>query len=171
MKKKGLKYFIVIQMFVIFLSACSNSIIIPDSSLRAEENSKIKGGVTIEEAMDYYLWEIEPSMGLRGNFFTGRYRIIDTIETSEKVTVYAWVISTWVDKKGNTISGGSGLHEIGFKKEGNSHIYENQQYIKVPEFPYVPQKVSDILSNDHGEIYSDLMSEIDKDIENYVKSQ
>ncbi|UNC91082.1 hypothetical protein [Candidatus Contubernalis alkaliaceticus] len=110
-------------------------------------------------------------MGRRGNFFTGRYRIIDTLETSSSVTVYAWVISTWVDTNGNTVSDGSSLCEIGFKKEDNLYIYENYYDIKVPEFPYVPQKVSDILSNDAGKIYNDLMAEVDKDIENYLNSQ
>ncbi|UNC91308.1 hypothetical protein [Candidatus Contubernalis alkaliaceticus] len=152
-------------------SCLRHSINTPENSLHTKENLKINGGKTLEEAMDYYLWEIKPSMGLRGNFFTGRYRIIDTLETSSSVTVFAWVISTWVDTNGNTVSEGSSICEIGFKKEDNLYIYENHYYIKVPEFPYVPQKVSDILSNDDGKIYSDLMAEVDKDIENYLNSQ
>ncbi|UNC91078.1 hypothetical protein [Candidatus Contubernalis alkaliaceticus] len=140
MRKRVSKYFVITIIFAFLLSACSNNINAPENSLHTEENLKINGGKTLEEAMDYYLWEIEPSMGRRGNFFTGRYRIIDTLETSSSVTVYAWVISTWVDTNGNTVSDGSSLCEIGFKKEDNLYIYENYYDIKVPEFPYVPQK-------------------------------
>lgn len=169
--KKVSKHFIIAILFVFLLSACSNSINTPENSLHTEDNLKLKGGKTFEEAMDYYLWEIEPSKYLRGDYFTGRYRIIDKVETSVSVTVYAWVLSEWVDTSGNSVSSGSGMYEIGFKKENNLYIYHNYNNIKAPEFPYVPQKVSDILSNDNGKIYSDLMAEVDKDIENYLNSQ
>jgi hypothetical protein len=40
--------------------------------------------------------------------------------------------------------------------------------IKIPEVPYVPQDVSDIVSNDGETIYAELMAEIEKDIQNYL---
>ena len=171
MKIKVSKYFIITIILAFLLSACSNRINTNDNSPHADENLSIEGGKTLEEAMDYYLWEKEPAKGPRGAYFTGRYRILDTVETSVSATVYAWIISTWVDTNGNTVSHTSAIYEISFLKEDNLYIYDNYYYIKVPEFPYVPQKVSDIFSNDDEKIYNDLMSEIDKDIEDYLNSQ
>jgi hypothetical protein len=133
-----------------------------------EYTSKINGGKTLEESMDYYIREIESSMGLSGAFFTGKYKIIDTEETSDMVNVYAQVVSRWVDTRGNTVSAESGVQRIGFKKENNLYIYKDFQAFKAAVTPYVPQKVSDTISNDGEKIYNDLIEEIEKDIEKYL---
>jgi hypothetical protein len=131
-------------------------------------NIEYNGGKTLEESMDYYIREIESSMGLSGAFFTGKYKIIDTEETSDMVNVYAHVVSRWVDTKGNTVSASSGVLRIGFKKENNLYIYKDSQDYKAAVPPYVPQKVSDIVSTDGEKIYNDLIEEIEKDIEKYL---
>lgn len=89
-----------------------------------DDNVKINGGKTIDEAMDYYIKEIESSIGSRGDFFTGKYKIIDTEDTSENVNVYFCIVSQWVDKSGNIVSGHSGVARVGFKKENNLYILE-----------------------------------------------
>lgn len=146
-----------------------NNVTLPNKDI--ENTEKIKGVKTLEEAMDYFIQEIEPSMGLSGAFFTGKYKIIDTEETSDILNVYAHVVSRWVDTNGDTVSDGSEVLRIGFKKENNLYTYKDFQVYKVAVTPYVPQKVSDIVSN-HGErIYHDLVKDIEKDIEKYLNAQ
>lgn len=134
-----------------------------------DNTARINGGKTLEEAIDYYIQEIESSMGLSGAFFSGKSKIIDTEETSGRVNVYAFVVSRWVDTRGNTVSDGSGVLRIGFKKENNLYLYKDFEEYKAIVTPYVPQKVSDIYSNDGKKIYNDLIEEIEKDIEKYLK--
>ncbi|TYQ14547.1 UNVERIFIED_CONTAM: hypothetical protein Cloal_0893 [Acetivibrio alkalicellulosi] len=158
-------------IFGVLLSACSNNInTLENSPAIEEDNVKINGGTTLDEAMEYYMRERELSKRLRGDFFTGKYKIVDTVETSESVNIYAWIVSMWVDKSGNSVSGGSNVYRIEFKKENNLYIYDNFETYKVLSTPYLPQKVSDILSNEQNKIFNDLNEEIDKDIENYLNS-
>lgn len=119
LKKNKYKCVAIIMTLVLLLSACvSKSNINIDSSqftedkeskiavtYISEENNdtkpnqdiddsgKIKGGKTLEESMDYYIQKIESSKGLTGDFFTGKYKIIDTEETSDRLNVYAHVVS------------------------------------------------------------------------------
>jgi len=179
MKKKFISCSILLMVVSVFLFGYSRDFyitkkptqIIENTSMPRDTNTKgdlIKGGSTLEQAMDYYLWQIEPSMGQRGEFYTARYRILAAEETPENVIVRAWVVSKWIDSRGNTASEGSGLYEINFKIENNLYIYESMRNIKIPEVPYVPQDVSDIVSNDGETIYAELMAEIEKDIQNYL---
>ena len=184
MIKKVWKYFTLAVILVILLPSCSNKIntlrnspqitdeILP--RVTEDDNVKINGGKTIDEAMDYYIKEIESSIGSRGDFFTGKYKIIDTVDTSENVNVYSCIVSQWVDKSGNIVSGRSGLVRVRFEKENNLYIYENREFYDHFEnynYPDIPQKVNDILSNNVETIFNELNIEIDKEVENYVNSQ
>ena len=132
-----------------------------------KENSS-NGATILQQAMDYFLWEIEPSMGQSGEFYTGRYRILSAEEKPENVIVYAWVVSKWIDSKGRIVSGGSGIYEIFFAIENDLYIYEFMRNIKIPEDPYIPRGVSDIVRNDGEAIYAELKAEIEEDIQNYL---
>lgn len=197
MKKNVYQCIAIIIIFVSVLSACYSEANTPDDAAQVtEENEskngviditkenddetsnretdyrgKIRGGKTLEESMDYYIEEIESSKGLSGAFFTGKYKIIDTDETSDRLNVYAHVVSRWVDTSGDTVSAGSVVVRIGFKKEDDLYIYQDSEAYKAVVTPYVPQKVSDIISSDGEKIYNDLIEEIEKDIEEYLDSK
>lgn len=185
MNKKIWKYITITVIFVILLPSCSNKIntlgnspqITNENLPRVTEdyNVKINGKKTLDEAMDYYMKEIDSSIGLRGDFFTGKYKIIDTVETSENVNVYSCFVSKWVDKSGNIVSGHSGVARVRFKKENNLYIYdENYEFYDHYDhynYPNVPQKAKDILSNDGETIFNGLNIEIDKEVEKYVNLQ
>lgn len=182
-KKRFISYSILLIVVTVLLFGCngqsdttknSPQIIVNTGIPGGDTNTigdSIKGGRTLEQAMDYYLWEIEPSMGQSGTFFTGRYRILSAEETPEGVMVYAWVVSKWIDSRGNTVSEGSGLCEIGFKIDNNLYIYDFIRDIKISEVPYVPQHVRDMVHNDGETIYAELIEEIEKDIQNYLGEQ
>lgn len=77
----------------------------------------------------------------------------------------------WVDTSGNTVSGGSGIFRIGFKKENNLYFYKDSEAYKAAVTPDVPQKVSDIINIDGEKIYNDLIEELEKDIKKYLNSK
>lgn len=184
MNKYILKCFAISMILVALLSSCVvrtetfrttpqiTSVNLPQ--ITKNDNVKINGGKTIDEAMDYYIKEIDSSKGSKGDFFTGKYKIIDTVDTSENVNVFACIVSQWVDKNGNIVSGWSGLFRVGFKKENNLYIYDNHEYYDHFEsynYPDIPQKVYDILKDNVDAIFNELNNEIDKEVENYVNSQ
>ncbi|AEV68294.1 hypothetical protein [Acetivibrio clariflavus] len=183
MNNKIFKFLTLTVILVILLPSCSNTTNTLENApevtelprvTRNDDGVKINGGKTIDEAMDYYINKIESSLGSAGDFFTGKYRIIDTVETSENVNVYSWIVSQWVDKSGNIESAHSRLAKVGFKKENNLYIYENHEYYDYFEnynHPYIPQKVNDILKDNIDTIYNELKTEVDKEVENYVNSQ
>lgn len=192
MNKNIRKYFVLTVILFILLPSCSNEINTPGISSQItdenlprvteenlppatqDDNIKINGGKTLDEAMDYYIKEIESSIGSRGDFFTGKYKIIDTVDTSENVNVYFCIVSQWVDKSGNVVSGHSGLARVRFEKENNLYIYENREFYDHFEnynYPDIPQKVNDILSNNVETIFNELNIELDKEVENYVNLQ
>lgn len=184
MNRYILKCFAITMIFVFLLPSCSDrtktfentpqitSVNLPQ--ITKNDNVKINGGKTIDEAMDYYIKEIDSSKGSKGDFFTGKYKIIDTVDTSENVNVFACIVSQWVDKNGNIVFGWSGLFRVGFKKENNLYIYDNHEYYDHFEsynYPDIPQKVYDILKDNVDAIFDELNNEIDKEVENYVNSQ
>ena len=125
---------------------------------------------TPDEAMTFYIEKIEPDRWGQGDYYTGAYKIIDTKEVADKLIIYASVLSEWVDKNGNMVSGGTDFAQITFQKSNGDYLYEKSvsflpQWIS--DSSEIPQSVKDKLAIDNESHYLEMRAEMDQQIEDY----
>jgi len=57
---------------------------------------------TLDDAIIWYLKEKEADKYLKGQYFASSYRILDTILSSERVTVFTHILCEWISLDGET---------------------------------------------------------------------
>ena len=117
---------------------------------------------TLDDAMKWYMRKIESNKYLTGTHFAFSYRILDTIEETDTITVYAHTLCEWVSADGESVSGGAGLSSITFQHADDTHSYIKHFDYVIPEGDEIPQKVLDIESD--GSFFDGMREEVDKAI-------
>ena len=77
---------------------------------------------TLDKAVNRYIQEKESQKYYKGDYFAYSYRVLDTIESAENVTVYTHILCSWITSGGESVSGGAGLISINFNR--NNNIFE-----------------------------------------------
>ena len=170
------KRFCVIIIFILnfVLSGCNGNTDIqtPSQSSSVTESTSQITIKTLDEAMAFYLQEIEPDGWGQGDYYAGSYRVIDTEEATDKIIIYAYVLSKWVDKNGDMVSGGAGFKVITFLNENSGYKYEKSVYYLekiIPDSAEIPQAVKDTFFKNADSLHSEMRVEVDQQIENHLK--
>ncbi len=149
--KKGLFVFIIV-LLTLMCAGCFDSKTEDSSSLNISSNtaSQTEKPTTLDDAVKWYLNEKEASKYSKGQHFVSAYRILDTEETSDSVTVYTHILCEWISSSGETVSGGAGLISITFKNNNNAYEYEKSVSYdgqQIPGASEIPQKVKDAVKD------------------------
>lgn len=123
---------------------------------------------TLDDAIIWYLKEKEADKYLKGQYFASSYRILDTILSSERVTVFTHILCEWISLDGETVSGGAGLTSITFRVGSNGFEYEDSTYYPKPDALDIPQKAKDAIAN--PVYFAEMRAEADKDINDFLES-
>jgi hypothetical protein len=166
--KQGIFGLIAIIALVFGFTACSKHY---DKTLPAQENvssSEVENIETLDEAMQWYLQNIQSHFYMESDHFVFSYRILDTIEESGMINIYAHTLCKWITLSGEDISGGAGLSKITFQKVDDVYHYMSHKYYVKPDEDDIPKKVKDIYSD--GSYFDIMREEVDKSIVDFLDS-
>ena len=132
-------------------------------SWHVAESSSIE---TLDEAIKWYIFGRHPRRYLEGEYFVASYRILDSVKSPDRITVYAFIIVEWVSLDGEIVSGGTGIDEISFKKNNDVYEFEKDSPIDKSRFEDLI-KYSRLIDNS---LHAEIRAEIDKSIADFLIS-
>ncbi|MDF2513627.1 MAG: hypothetical protein K0S04_3493 [Herbinix sp.] len=143
----------------------------PELNTASSVTSQTERIETLDDAVKWYLNEKEAHKYLEGQHFVASYRILDTQESSESITIYTHILCEWISLNGESVSGGAGLISITFNTDDNVYEYEKSTSYNAQQIPNaseIPQRVKDSISS--ATYFTEMRSEVDKDIADFLES-
>jgi hypothetical protein len=143
----------------------------PELNTASSVTSQTERIETLDGAVKWYLNEKEAHKYLEGQHFVASYRILDTQESSESITIYTHILCEWISLNGESVSGGAGLISITFNTDDNVYEYEKSTSYNAQQIPNaseIPQRVKDSISS--ATYFTEMRSEVDKDIADFLES-